>query len=528
MSELQGKSMIGSRLGAGNAETFHGVNPATGGKLEPSYHAASAEEVQEAARLAAEAFSSYRKTTGVQRAAFLRMIADNIEAIGDSLVERMVQETALPETRARAERGRTAGQLRMFADLVEEGSWVNARIDHADPTRTPIPKPDTRFMLQALGPVAVFGPANFPLAFSVAGGDTASALAAGCPVVVKGHSSHPGTSELVGQAVRAAVRACGLHEGVFSLLFGSGSKIGTTLVKDPAIKAVGFTGSKNAGRALFDLAAARSEPIPVFAEMSSSNPVFILPRALAERGDKIAEGLQGSVTLGVGQFCTNPGLVMVNQGDAADALAARLSDLMASSPGGVMLNKGTRKAYEEGVRRLGGHHGVSALVGGESQLGAGEAQAAAAVFRTSAESFLSSPELTEEVFGPSTLLVVSQAREELLRIAEGLEGQLTATVHGTDEDIAEYRDLVALLETKVGRLLFNGYPTGVEVGSSMNHSGPYPATTDCRFTSVGTAAIYRFARPLCYQNCPDSLLPVELQEGNPRGIWRWVDGRFAR
>ncbi len=517
---LQGRSLIGGEPGAENGGAFHGVDPATGESLDPPYQPASPDEAKRAARLAAEAFPIYRKISGAQRAAFLRTIAEKIENLGDALTERMTRETALPTGRAKSERDRTCAQLRMFARLVEEGSWVNARIDRADPARTPLPKPDTRWMLQALGPVAVFGPANFPLAFAVAGGDTASAFAAGCPVVVKAHSSHPGTSELVGHAVNEAVRACGLPAGVFSLLFGSGKELGAELVRHPGIKAVGFTGSRQAGRALFDLAAARPDPIPVFAEMSSVNPVFLLPGALRERGDRIAEGLQGSVTLGVGQFCTNPGLVLVEAG--APEFISRLTGLMSKAPPGVMLNRGTQAAYAAGVKRLAGHAEVQALVAGEA-----ENAAAPGLFQTDAASFLGDPALAEEIFGPATLLVQG-TRAELLRIAEELEGHLTATVHGTDADLADFRDLIAILETKVGRLLFNGYPTGVEVCSSMHHGGPYPATTDSRFTSVGTAAIYRFARPICYQNCPPEALPPELQDGNPGKIWRQVDGEFGR
>ncbi|MCE0484695.1 MAG: aldehyde dehydrogenase (NADP(+)) [Methylacidiphilales bacterium] len=520
-SSLRGRSLIGGDLGGDSAGIFHGINPATEEKLDPPYHTATLEETRRAARLAGEAFAIYRRTTGAQRAAFLREIASQIETLGDALIKRAALETALPDARLNGERDRTCGQLRMFANLVEEGSWVNARIDQGNPERKPLPKPDIRWMLQAIGPVAVFGPANFPLAFGVAGGDTASALASGCPVVVKAHPSHPGTSELVGHAVRRAVIESGFPEGVFSLLFDSGKEAGIVLVGCPEIKAVGFTGSQRAGRALYDLAASRSEPIPVFAEMSSINPVFILPGALRERGDRIAEGLQASVTLGVGQFCTNPGLVLMEKSPASEEFSRRLAGLMAGSPSGIMLNRNIRTAYDNGLAKWRSHAKVQVLVApGESGV-----RASAALFQTDASTFFDNPELAEEIFGPATLMVRG-TRDELLRVAAKLEGQLTATVHGTDEDFGEYQDLISVLETKAGRLLFNGYPTGVEVCSSMNHGGPYPATTDSRFTSVGTAAIYRFARPICYQNCTQAQLPPELRDGNPLKIRRSIDGKF--
>lgn len=524
---ILGTSYIGATRGARTGQTFQAVNPGNGTSIEPPYHAATSEELDRACRLAAVAFPVYRKQTGRARAAFLSRIADEIEALGDALLERFVAESGLPAGRAQAERARTCGQLRLFADLVREGSWVNARIDHGDPKRPGIPKPDTRWILQALGPVAVFGPANFPLAFAVAGGDAASALAAGCPVVVKAHSSHPGTSELVGDAVRRAVQACGLPEGVFSLLFGPGRQIGTALVQHPAIKAVGFTGSRRAGRELFDLASSRPDPIPFFGELSSLNPVLILPKALEERGRQIVEGLHGSATLGMGQFCTKPGLVLLSKGGASEDFAAQLRESMAATPPGVMLNEATQRAYADGVAQLGAHREVSTLAKPAASKGAG-AFAGAAVFTANARTFLHDHQLQEEIFGPATLLVVHESGEELRRVVDKLEGNLTASVFGTPEDFREYTDVIAQLEVKVGRIVFNGYPTGVEVCSSMNHSGPWPATTDCRFTSVGTAAILRWARPVCYQNCPDTLLPAELQEANPLPIWRLVDGEYGR
>lgn len=526
--DLLGKSRIGTQLGQETGIVFYGSNPATGERLDPPYYVASREEADAAARLAAEAFPIYRKQPGAVKAVFLRRIAEEIEALGDTLIERVCLETALPRARVLGERGRTTAQLRMFADLVAEGSWVNARIDRADPARTPAPKQDTRLLLQALGPVAVFGPSNFPLAFSVAGGDTSSALAAGCPVVVKAHPSHPGTSELVGAAIGRAVRACGLPEGVFSLLFDAGNEVSRALVTHPAIKAVGFTGSRQGGIALVQFAAARPEPIPVFAEMSSLNPVFLLPGALRERGAAIAEGLAGSVTLGVGQFCTNPGLVIVEQGAATEQFAEALRARMALSASGIMLSPGICRAYEEGQERLRRHPNITTLALGQTEPGMGNSQASPALFGTDAETFLADPTLAEEVFGPATLLLTHGGHKELLRLAHALPGSLTATVHGCEEDFAAYQDLIALLETKVGRLIFNGYPTGVEVCASMNHGGPSPATTDSRFTSVGTAAIYRFARPVCYQDSPQALLPPELQNANPEKLWRLVDDQWTQ
>ena len=518
-SELLGTSIIGFGRGEKRDLGARAANPATGEDLEPAFVEANPEEIDQALSLAAEAAIPYGKLSGRSKALFLRTIADEIEALGDALVERATAETALPAARINGERGRTCGQLRMFADLVEDGSWVDARIDHADPERQPVPKPDTRSMLRPIGPVAVFCASNFPLAFSVAGGDTASALAAGNPVVVKAHSAHPGTAELVGSAVRAAVEKCGLPEGVFSLLFGGGRSVGAALVKDPRVKAVGFTGSRAGGRALMDIAAAREEPIPVYAEMSSINPVFVLPGAMAERSESIATGLHGSVTLGVGQFCTNPGLVMV--GSAVDeTFLGTLEKLMGETAAATMLTSGICDSYRGGVEKMGALDGVECVVSG-----AGEGNsAAAAVFKTDAATFLSGNGIDDEVFGPATLLVTHDSREQLLELARSLEGQLTATLHGTEDDLNDYADLVQVLETRVGRLVVNGFPTGVEVGQSIVHGGPYPATSDGRSTSVGTQAIYRFARPVCYQGFPQSALPDEVTDANPLGVRQLVDG----
>jgi len=486
---------------------------------------ASRAHVDSAADAAAGAFDAYRAMPADARATFLDRIAAAIEA-NDELIDAAHAETALPVQRLTGERARTANQLRLFAALVREGSWVDARIDRALPARTPLPKPDIRRLLIPIGPVAVFGASNFPLAFSVAGGDTASALAAGCPVVVKAHPAHPGTSEIAGRAIVDAARAAGMPAGVFSMLQSTRNEIAQALVQHPQVKAVGFTGSLRAGRALFDAAAERPEPIPVYAEMGSVNPVFVLPGALAERAASIAEGLKDSVTLGVGQFCTNPGLTIGVGDDRFDAFVHQLDGLMSAAPSGTMLTSAICESYKAGVRRLSGIDGVS--TSRSPQTSQQEAQALPSLFVTDGGAFLRHHEIAEEVFGPSTVVVRCGSREELEAVARRLEGQLTATILGTAADLEQYASLVSILEQKAGRLIVNGFPTGVEVCPSMQHGGPYPATTDSRSTSVGTAAIHRFARPVAYQNFPQSLLPPELQNANPRGIWRLVDGQLTK
>jgi NADP-dependent aldehyde dehydrogenase len=501
---------------------LHAFNPATGETLEPTYYGATSDEVDQAAQLATTAFNSYSQTTGAQRSKFLHQIANNIEALGDTLIFRATQETGLAEGRIRTETSRTCNQLRLFADLVAEGSWVDARIDHGDPGRTPIPKPDVRSLLRPLGPVVVFGASNFPLAFSVAGGDTASALAAGNPVIVKAHHAHPGTSELVALAVTDAVRQCELHEGVFSLLYGSGSEIGTALVRHPLIKAGGFTGSRAGGRALFDAASSRPEPIPFYAEMSSVNPVVILPEALSVRPDQIATGLHASVTLGAGQFCTNPGLVFVPSNTYAEVFVQKLSELMAATPDQTMLTPGIRSSYDKGVRGRGGQTGVATVMKRSAEA---TCAAGTALFRINTDQYLANAALSEEIFGPTTLIVTYENEHQLLALVHSLEGQLTTTIHGSESELAAHRELLNVLETKAGRLLFNGFPTGVEVCHAMVHGGPYPATSDGRSTSVGTRAIFRFTRQVCFQSFPDEALPDELKEENPLRIWRLVDGK---
>lgn len=523
--QLNGRSRIGYGLGAESGERFYAVNPSNGAELQPAFFDASDEEVRRAAELAAEAFSSYSRLSAADRARLLRAIAHNIDQLGEVLVERALSETSLPADRIRSERGRTSNQLKLFADLIQEGSWVDARIDRPDPSRKPLPKPDVRSMLRPLGPVVVFGASNFPLAFSVAGGDTASALAAGNPVVVKAHNAHPGTSELVANAVIDAARECGMPNGVFSLIFGASTSVATALVQHPAIKAVGFTGSRIAGRKLLEVANKRPEPIPFYAEMSSTNPVFVLPGALRERGDQIAAGVYGSFTLGAGQFCTKPGMVFVENRAGADRLAEKVAKLVSNGTQYVLLTKTIHSSYESGIQER--MRTSRALAQGPAASVRGF-QASAAVFDTDADSFIANPDLAAELFGPATLLVRYRTREQLLAIAQSLEGQLTATIHGTEQDLAEYADLIAALEHKAGRIVLNGFPTGVEVGHAMVHGGPHPATSDSRMTSVGSRAILRFARPVCYQNFSDAALPPDLQDANPLGIWRMLDGQLTR
>ena len=482
--------------------------------------------MEQTAALAAKASDVYRLTSGRVRGAFLRNIAEKIESIASDIVERAGLETALPAPRLQGEIARTCGQLRLFAQVAEEGSWVDARIDRADPDRKPLPRPDIRSMLRPLGPVVVFGASNFPLAFSVAGGDTASALASGNPVVVKGHPAHPGTSELVGRTIRESVRECGLPEGTFSLLFDAGTQVGTVLVKHPSIKAGGFTGSHAAGRALMDLAASRPEPIPFYAEMGSTNPMFLLPGALRERGESIAAGLHASFTLGGGQFCTKPGVVVIPQGDGADSFKEKLKGLVTGAPQFHLLTKSIHAAYGSSLLKRKRDDAVTLTAEPPAREAGTGFCADPTIFETNAETFLRS-DLAGEIFGPTTLLVSHSNREQVLQIARALEGHLTATIHGTDQDLRDFSDLIAILETKVGRLVFNGFPTGVEVSPAMVHGGPYPATSDGRSTSVGTRAIQRFARLVCYQGFPDEALPEELKESNPLNIWRMVDGQMV-
>lgn len=509
---VTGQLLIGqSRVRGGHGEV-HALAAATGEALAPSFGGAGPDDLERACALAEAAFDPYRETGLEQRAAFLESIASNILALGDELIERCMSETGLPRTRLEGERGRTVGQLRLFAAVVRDGSFLEARIEPAQPGRQPLPKVDLRLRQIALGPVAVFGASNFPLAFSVAGGDTASALAAGCPVVVKAHSAHPGTSELVGQAIQQAVQRHGLPEGVFSLLFDAGRSIGQGLVADRRIKAVGFTGSRTGGVALMKIAAAREEPIPLYAEMSSINPVLLLAQALAERGADIARAFVGSLTLGAGQFCTNPGLILAVDSPALRAFEAAAAAALKAVPGQTMLTPGIHASYAQGVEQLLRHPEVETLGQG---LGGERYQARAGLFATSAAAFMARPELRGEVFGPASLIVRCTDAAQLQALLEGLEGQLTIALHLSDADHPQVRALLPLLERKAGRLLVNGFGTGVEVGHAMVHGGPFPATSDTRTTSVGSLAIQRFLRPVSYQDLPQTLLPEALRSDNP-------------
>ena len=522
--ELTGESLIGSRRVAGRPGAFRGVNPATGEQLEPAYGEAGAAEIDQACALARAAFDTYRETPPDRRAGFLEEVARRILDLGDALIERAMAETGLPRARLEGERARTVGQLRLFAGVVRDGWALDARIDPAMPDREPLPRPDLRLRNVALGPVAVFGASNFPLAFSVAGGDTASALAAGCPVVVKAHPAHPGTSELVGLAVRDAVAASGMPEGVFSMLFGISNELGGALVADPRIKAVGFTGSRPGGMALVNIANNRSEPIPVYAEMSSINPVLLMPHALAARGAEIGRSFIGSLTMGAGQFCTNPGLQLVRDGVAGlDAFLEAAKGALRSHKGATMLTPGIFAAYQSGVERLTRNARVRMLAQGE--LDEGENHGRSVLFETDARSLLQDESLRDEVFGASSLLVRCRDVQDMRELLEHMEGQLTITLQMDEEDTDEVRALMPVLERKAGRILVNGWPTGVEVSDAIVHGGPFPATSDGgRSTSVGTLAVRRFLRPVCYQDMPQTLLPPALRDSNPLRLWRRTNG----
>lgn len=528
MSPLTGANFIGPRESREGKVVFRAHDPTTGAALDPEFVEATRVEVEAAARAAEGAFEAYAAIPASGRASFLRALAAQIEELGDSLLERAEAETALPRPRLTGERGRTANQARLFADVVEEGSWVDARIDQALPDRQPLPRPDVRRMLVPLGPVAVFGASNFPLAFSVAGGDTVSALAAGCPVVVKAHPAHPGTSELVARAILAAADETEMPSGVFAMVHGPSPEVGQTLVTSPAIRAVGFTGSFRGGKALFDAAARRADPIPVFAEMGSANPVFLLPEALATRGTEIAESLAASVTLGCGQFCTSPGLLFLPPGSASDTFLKELGERLGAAPAGTMVHAGIKAAYDADLKEVTSLPGVTLAARATARGPHGDTEAQAALLVADRSHWVGQPRLGEEIYGPATLAVRCESPEAFVESARTLHGHLTATLHATEADLTAYPELLGILRSKAGRVLVGGVPTGVEVSAAMHHGGPWPATTDSRATSVGTAAIGRFARPVCFQNVPDVALPEELRNANPRNLWRLVDGRPTR
>lgn len=497
-----GKHLIAGEW-VGGTQTFRS-DPAHGEAHD--FSVGTPDHVDAACEAAEEAFLTYGYSSREARAAFLETIADEIEARGAQITAIGTSETGLPEGRLEGERGRTTGQLRLFASHIRAGDYLDRRHDPALPDRKPLPRPDLKMVQRPIGPVAVFGASNFPLAFSTAGGDTAAALAAGCPVVVKGHSAHPGTGEIVAEAVAAAIGKCGMPKGVFSLIQGGKRDVGTTLVKHPLIKAVGFTGSLAGGRALFDLCAQRPEPIPFFGELGSVNPMFLLPEAVAARGAEIAKGWAGSLTMGAGQFCTNPGIVVILEGPGADAFQEAASEALKPVGAQVMLTDGIAKAYRDGRSRVAGSAGVQELLTSTCDL----RNATPYLYATTGEEWLANEALGEEVFGPLGLIVRAADAAEMLTVARSLHGQLTCTLHMDEGDTEMARGLVPVLERKAGRVLANGFPTGVEVADAMVHGGPYPASTNFGATSVGTLSIRRFLRPVCYQNLPDALLPADL------------------
>ncbi|MCU0356963.1 MAG: aldehyde dehydrogenase (NADP(+)) [Cyclobacteriaceae bacterium] len=484
------------------------------------------EQINQVMNEAHLAFLSYKNFPGKKKAEFLRSIADEMELLGETLVKTAMRETNLPEARIINERGRTTGHCRMFADLVEEASWAEVRIDTALPNRIPAPKPDIRKMLVSIGPVVVFGAANFPLAYSTAGGDTASALAAGCPVIVKAHPAHPETSALVASAIHKAMEKTGMPKGVFQHVFGNSFEVGQALVKHPLTKAVGFTGSLAGGKALFDIANQRPEPIPVFAEMSSINPVILLPETLKKEAASTAQKLAASITLGVGQFCTNPGLIIAMEGEGLQQFINTLAEEIRRSLPGTMLHQGIADNYSAKLKRALEQKGVT--VEAESADAGSSAQGRPLVASAPAQEFIKNPALAEEVFGPFSLIIRCSDRDELCSVVNRLHGQLTTTIMGDESEVAQHSNLLNVIIEKAGRVILNGVPTGVEVCPAMMHGGPFPATTDSRFSAVGIDAIKRFARPVAFQNFSDALLPDELKEGNPLGIWRLRDGVWGR
>jgi NADP-dependent aldehyde dehydrogenase len=522
MTELSSAlSYIAGRWHCASGEAFHSQRPEDGSPVS-SCTSCDAADVDEAVTAAVAAAEQLAHKSPADIAAFLNALAEEIENLGQDLIDEGMAESGLPEARLTGERGRTCNQIRAFANLVAEGSWVEATIDTAQPDREPLPKPDIRAQRTALGPVAVFGASNFPFAFGSIGGDTASALAAGNPVVIKGHPSHPGTSTLFAKAVDAAINRCEFPEGTVSLLQGIGNDLGQALVAHPGIKAVGFTGSTAGGRALMDIAAARPEPIPVYAEMGSINPVFLMPDALASRGEEVAQAMAQSVAMGTGQFCTSPGiLVTLRDENFTQTLAAA----MAEAPRGYMLNQGIAAALEASHDTLAGLANLDRLAGGSCDT---PMQPLNSLYRCDATTFLNTPQLLDEVFGPASILVECNTEEEMLAIANAMEGNLTATIHTDQPGEPLVAAVLQRLSQCAGRVLFNGFPTGVEVCPAMQHGGPYPASSAAATTSVGTAAITRFTRRVCLQNCPDELLPAALQSANPLGIWRQIDGEMTR
>lgn len=523
MTKLTGQHYIAG-LWIEGPSTFQADNPATGAKNETAFFDATPDLVDQAVSAATTAFETFAKTSPTDRANFLRTIATEIDARGDQITELGQSETALPAARLEMERGRTVNQLKFFADWIEEGSWLQARIELANPDRSPLPKPDIRSVNKAIGPVAIFGASNFPLAFSTAGGDTASALAAGCPVIVKAHPAHPGTCEIVAQAIAAAVQKCNMPKGVFSQLQGGDNSVGQSLVAHHGIKAVGFTGSLGGGRALYDIAVSRDQPIPFYGELGSNNPVFLLPEAMKDRAAAIGEAWAQSLVMGVGQFCTNPGVIITLKGDAATAFTAKAIDVLTDVAAQPMLTSRIAKCYHDITKQHVENDKIACLL--EAYSSDNLFYAMPGVFKVAGQTWLANEDLSEEIFGPSAIIVECDDITEMLSVASSFCGQLTATLQMNDADASIASQLVAILEEKAGRVLVNGFPTGVEVCHSMVHGGPYPASTDARSTSVGSLAIERFIRPISYQNLPDAMLPPALQNANPLGLNRLVDGHW--
>lgn len=525
---MKGLNLVASEYAAAQTTPFKGIDPLTGLSLEGDFFPAQQQDVNSALEAAAAAFSGYKNIDKDLKAKFLRSIGEEILALGEVLIERACAESGLPVGRITGERARTIGQLNLFADLVAEGSWVEAIIDNAQPDRQPAGRPDIRRMLVAMGPVVVFGASNFPLAFSVAGGDTASALAAGCPVVVKAHAAHPGTSALVAAAIQKAAKATGMPAGVFSMLYDDGYEIGALLVKHPKTKAVTFTGSFKGGMALIQIAADRPVPIPVFAEMGSINPVLLLPLALENRAEEIATQYAASITMGAGQFCTNPGLLLGINSPALTRFKTALAEKIAAVSSATMLTEGIYRNYMSRATAVLEEDHVALLAQSTPQNLAASNQALATVGEVTAQQFLKNPTLKEEIFGPWSLLVTAQDAAELEAVLDYVGGQLTLSVMAEEAELTTYSALLNKAEDITGRILLNGVPTGVEVCAAMQHGGPYPATNDSRFSSVGTTAIRRFVRPLSWQNWDKKLLPPALQEENPLQIWRMVDHKLMK
>ncbi|MBS1511851.1 MAG: aldehyde dehydrogenase (NADP(+)) [Bacteroidetes bacterium] len=520
--EITGKNRIGFTASAKGTQQFQASNPATGQLLPGNFTLVTEDEVKAVMAQAASAFELYQNTTPEQKAVFLETIATEIMALGDALLERAQQESGLPIPRLTGERARTTGQLQAFAQLLREGSWVDARIDTAIPDRQPLPKPDLRSMLVPLGPVMVFGASNFPFAYSAAGGDTASALAAGCPVILKVHPLHPGTDELVGQAILSAAQKTNMPNGIFSLVFAD-EATAIRIVTDPVVKAVGFTGSRKGGMAIFNAAVNRPQPIPVYAEMSAVNPVIMLPGAVAGNAAGIAQGFAASVSLGVGQFCTNPGLVFMVEDENSNTFISALQESIKSIAPATMLSTGICAAYTAGVERL--KHKAVLAASSNTPATAGKTEGSPWIFTVQQKDFLADKTLSEEVFGPVSVIVLCKNVSEIIDVLQQAEGQLTATVHAADADQPGLAAVINVMKEKAGRLLFGGFPTGVEVCDAMVHGGPFPSTTDGRSTSVGSAAILRFVRPVAYQNFPQVFLPDALKNENPLRILRMINGK---